>query len=43
MRYTIYSLALLSVLLVSGFVIEALADMSYHEMKEKALMIVNLR
>mgnify|MGYP003322279473 CR=1 FL=1 len=41
MRYTMYGLALLSVLLVSGMAIEALADAGYHEMKEQVLQIVN--
>lgn len=43
MRNTIYGLAMLSVLLISGVAIEALADVSYHEMKEHVFQIVNMR
>jgi hypothetical protein len=42
MRNTIYGLAMLSVLIASGMVIEALADVVYHEMKEHVIQTVNM-
>lgn len=42
MRYTMYGLVLLSLLLVTGMAIEALADVGYHEIKEQALGLINV-
>lgn len=43
MRYSLFGFALLSVLLLSGIAIEALADVGYHEIKEQLLQIINNR